>query len=259
MSYLAVLGAHSLVRAGLVSLLTSFGYDKVTEGATLDDLKKAAESGATPDALLVYVSGSTDIRGLMLEIRNWAPSTKVVIISPELDLDLLAAGFAAGATGYLLENLTSEALRSSLRLVYEGEKVFPSKLAAVISEIASEVAGRGDACNGADQLQNLDLVPREVEILRLLTNGQPNKAIASTLQIPEPTVKLHLRNILRKLGVSNRTQAALWAMQHTASINRADRAAATEVNGNVGNSGSPLRIAPGSEDERTDEISFYPA
>ncbi len=134
-----------------------------------------------------------------------------MFLSTDLDLKLLSSCFAAGASGYLLENLSSEALQKSLTLVSAGEKVFPSELAAVISDLAVERDTSSDPASA--DLQGFDLSAREIWILRLLADGQSNKLIASTLHIAESTVKLHLRNILRKLHATNRTQAALWALR----------------------------------------------
>jgi two-component system, NarL family, nitrate/nitrite response regulator NarL len=211
MSQLGLLVTQSLVRAGLVSLLKSLGFEHVDEAATLDELiaSSHSDSSSSLDILLVSLSsGAADISNLMEEIRTWAPVVKVVFLSPNLDIELLSESFAAGASGYLLENLSGEALQTSLTLVSAGEKVFPSELASHIADFVKR-----DIADNAVVVENLGLSDREIEILRLLAEGQSNKVIAATLQIAESTAKLHLRNILRKLRASNRTQAALWAQQ----------------------------------------------
>jgi two-component system nitrate/nitrite response regulator NarL len=210
MSHLAVLGTRPLLRAALVSLLESLGFERVEEAPTLNALMQRATGDTRPEIILINVSGVGDISRLMEEISSWAPSTKVVFLSTDLDVKLLSSCFAAGASGYLLENLSSEALQKSLTLVSAGEKVFPSELAAVISDFALE---RDTGSETSADLQGFDLSAREIWILRLLADGQSNKLIASTLHIAESTVKLHLRNILRKLHATNRTQAALWALR----------------------------------------------
>ena len=110
--------------------------------------------------------------------------------------------------GYLLEDLSAEALQKSLALVFAGEKVFPSALAPLLANSAKRVI-----VDPLSEIQNCELSLRETEILRLLVDGRSNKAIAATLNIAEATAKLHLRNIMRKLSATNRTQAALWAVQ----------------------------------------------
>jgi len=209
MSHLGVLVTHSLVRAGLVSLLKSFGFGHIEEGATLDDLISHVASDSPPEIVLVNLSpGAAGVANLMEGIRAWAPAAQVVFISASLDIELLTECFAAGASGYLLENLSSEALRKNLMLVSSGEKVFPSELASYLPDLAKRNIPRDAA-----RVEDLHFSAREIGILRLLADGRSNKVIAATLYITESTAKLHLRNILRKLHASNRTQAALWAQQ----------------------------------------------
>lgn len=121
---------------------------------------------------------------------------------------MLARCFAAGASGYLLENISRDTLGKSLTLVGAGGKVFPPELAPYISNFAVKSA---EPANGATFPNELRLSGRELEILHCLTRGQSNKAIGQTLEIAEATVKVHVKRILRKIHASNRTQAALWA------------------------------------------------
>jgi two-component system, NarL family, nitrate/nitrite response regulator NarL len=209
MCHLAVLASHSLLRAGLASILKLAGFGEIMEGCALDDLQGVGDV-PTPDILLVSLSPSViDITRLMDMIRAWAPTTKVVFLSPHLDVTELNECYAAGANGYLLENLSPEALQKSLAVVDTGEKVFPSELASVLVD-----AFRHTVANRVSELESPDLSLREVGILQLVADGQSNKVIAAKLNIAESTAKLHLGNILRKLRASNRTQAALWARQY---------------------------------------------
>jgi two-component system, NarL family, nitrate/nitrite response regulator NarL len=209
-SQVAVLAPNSLARAGLVSLLMSLGFGDVTEGAKLDDLIQGTSRDALPEMLLVkLVPSAAEVSDLMQAIEAWAPTTRVVFLSPHLDIDLLIECFARGASGYLLEDLSADALQKSLMLVSAGERVFPSALA---SFLATNSARRVIADTLSD-VESCDLSAREIGILRLLADGRSNKVIAASLNIAESTAKLHLRNILRKLSATNRTQAALWAVQ----------------------------------------------
>jgi two-component system nitrate/nitrite response regulator NarL len=208
-SHVAVLASQSLVRAGLVSLLTSLEFEDVAEAATLDDLMQRTSGDELPEMLLAnLVPSAADVSGLMHAIEAWAPSIKVVFLSSYLDINLLSECFAHGASGYLLEELSAEALQKSLALVSAGEKVYPSGLASVLADRTKRVID-DTLC----QIKSGDLSTREIGILRLVADGRSNKVIATELNIAESTAKLHLRNILRKLNASNRTQAALWAVQ----------------------------------------------
>ena len=209
MSYVAVIASQSLVRAGLSSLLKSMGFSKVDEAATLDGLRQCTSGDIVPEVALAHLSSSAiSAPDLMEAIKAWAPTTKVVFIAPHLDINLLSECFACGASGYLLEDLSPHALQMSLTLVASGEKVFPSGLASVLAN-----AVKRDIASNLPTIESCNLSCKELGILRLLADGRSNKMIAASLNIAESTAKLHLRNILRKLHATNRTQAALWAAQ----------------------------------------------
>src|SRR5215216_439756 len=130
---LAVLARNSLFRAGLVSLLGALGFERVAEASSLEELKQL-RSGNGIEILLFHLPyGSNSISESMREIQSSLPDVKVVFLSDNLYVDLMAECFAAGASGYLLENLSRDALQKSLTLVRTGEKVFPSELASIIS------------------------------------------------------------------------------------------------------------------------------
>jgi two-component system, NarL family, nitrate/nitrite response regulator NarL len=208
MCRLAVLAPNSLLRAGVASLLKSAGFEAVETWNTIDDLR-STEERPLPDIVLASLTpNSSDIKELIEAIRVWAPKTKVVFLSSHLDLGELSECFRVGGSGFLLEDISADALQKSLNLVHAGERVFPSELATVLIDIL-----RRKITHDAPELKNCDLSSREIGILRLLANGQSNKVIAAKLNLAESTTKLHLRNILRKLRASNRTQAALWAVR----------------------------------------------
>jgi two-component system nitrate/nitrite response regulator NarL len=150
----------------------------------------------------------------------------VVITAEKLHLYDLRIGLRFGVAGYLLYSLPPDAFGLSLRLVLAGERVYPPELASLLvsgkgSRVASE---RGSAANGAVDRKNGDAVlpallgypnlnPLDVQILNLLVGGITNKQIALALDLSEEMVKLQLMQIMRKIKVKNRTQAALWTVQ----------------------------------------------
>jgi two-component system nitrate/nitrite response regulator NarL len=143
------------------------------------------------------------------EIRAAAAQARIVVLSEAVVIHRLADALSAGVDGYLSKNMSADALQQSLRLVLLGEKVFPTDLAELLtkSQIVSEDdAGHAGHANG--------LSAREMEILGCLLNGAQNKQIANDLKISDGTVKIHLKAILKKIGVRNRTQAAIWALSH---------------------------------------------
>jgi two-component system, NarL family, nitrate/nitrite response regulator NarL len=132
---------------------------------------------------------------------------RIVVLTETIRVGRLSEALSAGVDGYLLKNMSADALHQSLQLVLLGEKVFPTDLARLLT--SDWMMGRNDAAQGehANGLSH-----REMQILGYLLSGAQNKQIARDLQICEGTVKVHLKAILKKLGVQNRTQAAIWAV-----------------------------------------------
>ena len=210
MASLAVFDLSPLFRAGLAALASTMGFDPVEQAADLDDLMRRDDEASRPDLMLVGLPPDlADLASLMHEIRLWAPDTRVVVIAPALDAAALGACFAAGASGYLIENISREGLKHSLGLVSVGENVFPSELASALGSARFRTGGPAE---GRRELRELHATDREVDILRCLANGESNSVIAKRLGISETAVSADIRHILRKLRVSNRTQAALWAV-----------------------------------------------
>jgi two-component system nitrate/nitrite response regulator NarL len=208
MGRVAVIVERALVRAGLVNLLRSHGFEDIDEAASVDELIRRMPDRSA-ELILISLGIDTDICDLMSTTLTWNPAVKVVFVALDFDIAALSRCFEAGASGYILESLAPEPFYNSLLLAALGEKIFPSELAFYISDIVQH----HPACRSV-KLRDHDLSEREMRVLELLSNGQPNKIIAAKLDIAEATVKLYLRGILRKLQVTNRTQAALWAVEH---------------------------------------------
>lgn len=210
MASLAVIDPSPLSCAGLAALVSTMGFEPVAQAANLDDLIQLEEGQARPELVLVGVPQQiVEIAAFIREVRAWAPAAKVVFIAPSFDVPALMASFAANASGYLTQTISREGLEHSLRLVNAGEKVFPSELARHLSTSSLALAGSGDLRR---ELRQLQLTEREMEVLRRLAQGHPNPVIAAHLGISETAASTAIRHILRKLGVANRTQAALWAV-----------------------------------------------
>jgi NarL family two-component system response regulator LiaR len=137
----------------------------------------------------------------MRELRERAPATRVVVLTSFLDDERLVPAIRAGAAGYLLKNVQPRELARAVRLAAEGDALIDPAVAARL--VDSLVEDRGD--------EKPELTPREQEVLDLIGRGFANKRIALELRIAEKTVKTHVGHVLAKLGVSDRTQAALYA------------------------------------------------
>lgn len=214
MAKIGIVDPNGLLRAGIASLLESLGFDDLVQAATTETLRAEHRGEASPPqlCLITLVSGSDFITHCIDDIHSINPQCRIVFLANVLDLDAMTQCFAAGADGFLLQNISREALGNSINLVVADGKVFPAELADLFPKL------RELRADPASPLCDTDLSPREMEIAASLTRGDSNKAIARRLQITEATVKAHVKRILRKIHVENRTKAALWAAGKLSSL-----------------------------------------
>jgi DNA-binding NarL/FixJ family response regulator len=182
-------------------------------------MERLSASGATPHVVLmdVRMPRLNGVEATRQIVARW-PEARVVILSTFDDEDLIVSGLRAGARGYLLKDTSSDALVRAIHAAARGETPIQpevaSKLVAHVSRPAAEApmpAGSGPATETAPAG---DLTEREREILRLVARGASNREVGETLFITEGTVKNHVSNILSKLGLRDRTQAAVYAHEH---------------------------------------------
>lgn len=204
-----LIDANKLFREGLKRLLEESPFKIVAEAGNVREGVSIAEQGMKPDLVLLdLVSGGEEEAEAMRRLRQVLPETRMVVLTTDLCTRRLSNALEAGADGYLMKDLSSDALTQSLRLVMMGEKVFPTHMAALL------ISGRVNG-NGLEMpVSRKGLSQREIQILRCLLNGDSNKMIANHLNITEATVKVHLKSLLRKINASNRTQAAIWALNN---------------------------------------------
>jgi two-component system nitrate/nitrite response regulator NarL len=178
----------------------------VAEHSGLRSVQTLASNDASPHLLLVEFNriGDKDLEGLR-RLRDAAPDWRIVVLSTELELAALRNVLRAGADGYLVNDISLEALSLSMLLAVTGKKVLPGSLADVLASDGREFRV---STVSRDHRQ---LTERERLILECLTKGYSDKVIARMLNITEGTVKVHLKSLMRKISVVNRTQAALWA------------------------------------------------
>ena len=194
--------ANRLFRDGLRYLLVGTRFAVAAEFSTVEHALAHADAGAAPG--LLVVSQAEPVPGDLEQLRQACPAARLVVLADRVTIDGLRDALAAGIDGLLAKAVSPEALVQSLQLVLLGEKVYPTNLAALLTEVGAPLP----------QASLRGLSPREQEILQLLVTGASNKLIAIRLGIAEATVKVHLKTLLRKLEVNNRTQAAIWAMNH---------------------------------------------
>jgi two-component system, NarL family, response regulator LiaR len=196
---------HAVVREGLRAFLELQDGIEVA-GEAADGLEGvAAAERLRPDVVLMdLVMPRLDGVGAMRELRRRLPGVRVIVLTSFADDDKLLPAVQAGAAGYLLKNAQPQELARAVRAAHAGEALLDPQVAARLLESIAQPAGGAPA----DALTR-----REREVLELIGRGLSNKRIARELGIAEKTVKTHVGHVLAKLGVSDRTQAALHAVR----------------------------------------------
>jgi two-component system, NarL family, response regulator LiaR len=198
---------HAVVRQGLRTFLDlQADIDVVGEAADGEEAVAAAAEHAPDVILLDLVMPRLDGIGALRRLREAAPAARVIVLTSFGEDERLFTALRAGASGYLLKDVEPAELVRSIRTAYGGgAPLSPAVAARVVEELAS---GGGAGRAPAD-----DLTPRELEVLCLIARGHSNKRIALELGVAEKTVKTHVSHVLAKLGLSDRTQAALYAVR----------------------------------------------
>lgn len=199
---------HPVVRKGLSLLLSSQDeFEVIGEAANGEEaIAKALE--LSPDIMLMdLVMPHVDGISATKEILRLKPEIKVLILTSFSDANHAVPALEAGALGYLLkENDPEEVIQAISKLVNGEKQIHPKVTEGLLSALQTQRKPEYDLLNS--------LTSREKEVLKEITNGKSNKEIASTLYISEKTVKTHVSNILSKLSLQDRTQAALFAIRH---------------------------------------------
>lgn len=199
-----------LFREGLAGLLATQPDLTVVGEASDGEQAVAMAREQRPDLILMDIQ-MPRMNGLEATrlIQRELPEVRVVVLTVSDDDDDLFEAIKAGATGYLLKNMRAQALFDRLRGVFRGEAALSPVLAArVLEEFARQ---RQEA--PAQPAEDAGLTERERAVLQLVINGASNREIAARLEIAESTVKRHLHNILEKLHLENRAQAAAYALR----------------------------------------------
>jgi len=202
---------HALFRIGLQGLLTRRGIEVVPAiGDGREGLKLVSD--LSPDIVLLDLR-MPDISGLgiLRKMRGRNPDVAVVMLTTSSDENDLLEALRGGARGYLLKDMEPDELVAALINIKEGKTVVAPGLTETLARF---IQNGGEGRTPKNPLSPFDdLTPREMEILCHLSEGQSNKVIARELNISDGTVKLHVKAILRKLGVHSRVEAAVMAVE----------------------------------------------
>jgi DNA-binding NarL/FixJ family response regulator len=197
---------HAVVRAGLAQLLATFAGVELVGAAADGEEAVALSAERDPDVVLMDLEMPVlDGIEATRRIRAAQPDVAVVVLTSFSDRERILSALDAGAAGYLLKDAEPDELVRAIEAAARGEVPLDPKAARALLS-ARRAPGPADA-----------LSDREREVLALVAKGLPNKLIAQRLGISEKTVKAHLTSVYRQIGVTDRTQAALWAQRHDVS------------------------------------------
>ncbi len=203
-----VVDDHAVVRRGMRAFFALVpDIEVVGEAAdgkaALDELAVAAFSGTLPDVVLMdLVMPRLDGVAATRELKQAHPRVQVVALTSFSEAERVHAALAAGASGYLLKDADAEEVAAAVRAAHAGEVHLDTAVARKLTQ--SLIAGR----SGSGSLS-----PREREVLVLVAQGHSNQEIADMLVVSERTARTHVSNVLLKLSLTSRTQAALWAIR----------------------------------------------
>lgn len=256
-----LIGKSVLLREGLSRILRTANFRIQGSVSCANDLIPSTLQRHQPLFLIVHTGNDFDSTVDQIELlREHYPNGRIAIVADHYRLSELVSAFRAGANGYLLDVTTCDAFIKSIELVMIGQTIFLPALLSFARNAESASLGeieprrendraillkKEDAT--AEEATAPQLSPREKTILRCLIEGDTNKCIARKIDIAEATVKVHVKAILRKIRVQNRTQAAIWAMNNgplTHSKDTSSSPAISEAGERPPSSGEAIAEAP---------------
>lgn len=226
---LLVVDDHNLFRRGLIALLGQDARLQVVGEAGDANQALSAARRLQPDLVLLdnHLPGVQGVDAIA-DLKQAVPGLRILMLTVSESVDDMAAGLRAGADGYLLKTIHTEDLCESICKVWEGDSVVsPEMMGKLVGLLRRSPGPDAPAASGEEPVQRMaapavvlsaddpihQLSPREREILALIAKGDSNKHIARALEIAETTVKIHVQHILRKLGLTNRVHAAVYATE----------------------------------------------
>jgi two-component system nitrate/nitrite response regulator NarL len=214
----ALISSDSLLSNGLVHILRSAHYRLSAIARSFAELRISAKN--QPEMLILVPSDDpVHSAEIVAHLRRSLQSAKIVVLSERDDPGICAEILRAGAVAYLPRSMSKDAFVKSLDLVMAGEVVIPSELLVPMLATRDNRVVPGPIHRERHDARSFDEIAtrlscREADILECLVDGESNKHIGRRFDIAETTVKVHIKSILRKINASNRTQAAIWALNH---------------------------------------------
>ena len=217
-----IVGKSVLIREGIARILSAANFRTLASVSCVDDLSPN-KLQSHPSLVLIVHSGD-DFESAVEQIellRERHPKARIAVVADHYRLDEMVSAFRAGASGYFIDVMTCDVFVKSIELVMMGETIFPPAFMSSILDSEGDHFAKAEPRNGNDRAIAFttdritqQLSPREKSIMQCLIAGDSNKSIARKIDIAEATVKVHVKAILRKIRVQNRTQAAIWGMNN---------------------------------------------
>jgi DNA-binding NarL/FixJ family response regulator len=216
-------GKSVLIREGIARILNSANFRTLASVTCADDLSPSKLQSQQLLILMLHTGDDFEAAVEQIELlRERLPKARIAVVADQYRLGEMISAFRAGANGYLIDVMTCDVFIKSIELVMMGEAVFPPEFMSMVLEFERARLNQADLHHQDDQpilLPTEDrttqqLSPREKSIMQCLIEGASNKSIARKIDIAEATVKVHVKAILRKIRVQNRTQAAIWGMNN---------------------------------------------
>src|SRR5437899_1039481 len=233
-----LVGKSILLREGLARILRSANLRILAAVSCAADLLSSKRHLHQPLFLVVHTGDDFDAAVEQIELfRDQHPGARVAIVAAHYRLDELVLAFRAGANGYFVDVMACDVFIKSIELVMMGETIFPPAFLSFVLDPEGDRLGQAaprDENSQAILIRNENtlapqLSTREKSILCCLIEGDSNKCIARKIDIAEATVKVHVKAILRKIRVQNRTQAAIWGMNNESVIRLANNSSPPSI------------------------------
>lgn len=207
----AIVDDHGIVRQGLRMLLTQSGLEVVAEGQNGPQAVQIAQD-YQPDVMLLDIRMKNgDGLKFLPKITEASTQTRVIMLTTYANPGYLARAINDGAVGYLSKETQPEKIVEAVYAAHNQSQLFDQSL---LTQALQHAVDPTPPQPEPTELPIEGLSDREIDVLKLVATGMSNASIAKTLNIGVPTVKTHVQHILRKLNVSDRTQAALWAVHN---------------------------------------------
>ena len=251
-SAIVLVGKSHLLREGLARILRSANFRIVASVSCAADLLPSKLQLHQPLFLIIHTGDDFDTAVEQIELfRDQHPGARIAIVADHYRPSEVISAFRAGANGYFVDVMACDVLIKSIELVMMGETVFPPAFLSFVLDPEGNRLGQAAPRDENDQAilvgtENTlapQLSTREKLILRCLIEGDSNKCIARKIDIAEATVKVHIKAILRKIRVQNRTQAAIWGMNN-GSLTRAVNSSLPSTSDVSGRLLKPVEVIP---------------